>query len=128
MFSHPQFQVASQLLIGLMFQGPSRQLGDRVEDVRHALEVSAELIRQWEEDQPGSFAHQMGKRLQRYTLSPAKPILRFRGAKMATSSPSSSSLGLSVPLSLFQTRGLVATMCSSTRPMASRSFDHSCSV
>ncbi len=52
MFSHPQFQVASQLLIGLMFQGPSRQLGDRVEDVRHALEVSAELIRQWEEDQP----------------------------------------------------------------------------
>ena len=49
MFSHPQFQVASQLLIGLMFQGPSRQLGDRVEDVRHALEVSAELIRQWEE-------------------------------------------------------------------------------
>lgn len=52
MFSHPQFQVASQLLVGLMFQGPSRQLGDRVEDVRHALEVSAELIRQWEEDQP----------------------------------------------------------------------------
>ncbi len=52
MFSHPQFQIASQLLIGLMSQGTSRQLGDRVEDVRHALDVSAELIRQWEEDQP----------------------------------------------------------------------------
>ena len=52
MFSHPQFQIASQLLIGLMSQGSSRQLSDRVEDVRHALDVSAELIRQWEEDQP----------------------------------------------------------------------------
>ncbi len=52
MFSHPQFQVASQLLVGLMSQGSSRQLSDRVEDVRHALDVSAELIRQWEEDQP----------------------------------------------------------------------------
>ena len=52
MLSHPQFQIASQLLIGLMSQGRSRQLSDRVEDVRHALDVSAELIRQWEEDQP----------------------------------------------------------------------------
>lgn len=52
MFSHPQFQIASQLLIGLMSQGSSRQMSDRVEDVRHALDVSAELIRQWEEDQP----------------------------------------------------------------------------
>lgn len=52
MFSHPQFQIASQLLIGLMSQGASRQLSDRVEDVRHALDVSAELIRQWEEDRP----------------------------------------------------------------------------
>ncbi len=54
MFSHPQFQIASQLLTGLMSQGTSRQLGDRVEDVRHALDVSAELIRQWEQDQPRS--------------------------------------------------------------------------
>lgn len=52
MLSHPQFHIASQLLIGLMSQGSSRQLSDRVEDVRHALDVSAELIRQWEEDQP----------------------------------------------------------------------------
>lgn len=52
MFSHPQFKIASQLLIGLMSQSPSRQLSDRVDDVRHALDVSAELIRQWEEDKP----------------------------------------------------------------------------
>ncbi len=52
MLSNPQLQIASQLLIGLMSQARSRQLDDRVEDVRHALDVSAELIRQWEEDQP----------------------------------------------------------------------------
>jgi len=48
MLSHPQLQIAGQILIGLMCRGRSRELSDRVIDVRHALEVSAELIRQWE--------------------------------------------------------------------------------
>jgi hypothetical protein len=52
MFTHPQFQIASQLLTGLTCQVGSRHLSDRVDDVRHALDVSAELIRQPEMDQP----------------------------------------------------------------------------
>lgn len=48
MLSNPQFQIASQLLIGLMRQARSRDRGDQIADVRHALEVSAELIRQWQ--------------------------------------------------------------------------------
>jgi len=47
MLSNPHFQVASRLLIGLMCRARSRDRGDQIADVRHALEVSAELIRQW---------------------------------------------------------------------------------
>ncbi len=50
MLSNPQFQIASQLLIGLMCRTKSYERSDQVADVRQALEVSAELIRQWESD------------------------------------------------------------------------------
>lgn len=50
MLSNPQFQIASQLLIGLMCRTRSYDRCDQVADVRQALEVSAELIRQWQGD------------------------------------------------------------------------------
>ncbi len=48
--SNPQFQIASKLLIGLMCRTKSYERSNQVADVRQALEVSAELIRQWEGD------------------------------------------------------------------------------
>lgn len=42
-----QLHIASQLLSALMVSTPSRDIDDRDVDVRHALDVAAELIRQW---------------------------------------------------------------------------------
>lgn len=42
-----QLHIASQLLSALMVNTPSRDIDDRDVDVRHALDVAAELIRQW---------------------------------------------------------------------------------
>ncbi len=42
-----QLHIASQLLSALMFQTPSRDMDDREADIRHALDVAAELMRQW---------------------------------------------------------------------------------
>ncbi len=39
-----QLQIASQLLSALMVQTPSRDIDDRDVDVRHALDVAAELM------------------------------------------------------------------------------------
>jgi len=42
-----QLHIASQLLSALMVNTPSRDMDDREADIRHALDVAAELMRQW---------------------------------------------------------------------------------
>jgi hypothetical protein len=42
----PQLEIASRVLSGIIAQDRNRQLIERVDDIRHSLEVAAELIRQ----------------------------------------------------------------------------------
>lgn len=48
MLSNPQFLVAGQILTGLMCGRQPRESGECAQEVRYALEASAELIRQWQ--------------------------------------------------------------------------------
>lgn len=42
----PQLEIASRVLSGIIAQDRNRKLLDRIDDIRHSLEVAAELIRQ----------------------------------------------------------------------------------
>lgn len=44
----PQLEIASRVLSGIIAQDRNRKLPDRIDDILHALEVAAELIRQRE--------------------------------------------------------------------------------
>ena len=48
----PQLEIASRLLSGIISQDRNRKLGDRADDIRHSLDVAAELIRQSDERKP----------------------------------------------------------------------------
>ena len=48
----PKLEIASRLLSGIISQDRHRTLGDRSDDIRHSLEVAAELIRQSDERSP----------------------------------------------------------------------------
>lgn len=61
----PKLEIASRLLSGIISQDRHRTLGDRSDDIRHSLEVAAELIRQSEERSPPDLD---------LTLEPPAPI------------------------------------------------------
>lgn len=42
----PKLEIASRLLSGIISQDRNRKLTDRSDDIRHSLDVAAELIRQ----------------------------------------------------------------------------------
>ena len=48
----PTLEIASRLLSGIISQDRNRRLDDRTEDIRHSLEVAAELIRQSDDRKP----------------------------------------------------------------------------
>ncbi len=48
----PQLEIASRLLSGIISQDRNRKLGDRADDIRHSLDVAAELIRQNDDRKP----------------------------------------------------------------------------
>jgi hypothetical protein len=61
----PKLEIASRLLSSLIAQDRHRTLGDRSDDISHALEVAAELIRQSDERAPPDLD---------LTLDPPAPI------------------------------------------------------
>ncbi len=68
----PKLEIASRLLSGIISQDRNRKLTDRSDDIRHSLDVAAELIRQSEERSPPDLD---------LTLDPPKPI-RTREARV----------------------------------------------
>lgn len=48
----PQLRIASKLLGHLLWQGPSRELPDRMEDVQHAWDVAGALLQLSYESEP----------------------------------------------------------------------------
>lgn len=61
----PKLEIASRLLSGIISQDRNRKLDDRSDDIRHSLEVAAELIRQSGERSPPDLE---------LTLDPPRPI------------------------------------------------------
>jgi len=61
----PQLEIASRLLSGIISQDRNRKLTDRSEDIRHSLDVAAELIRQSDQRSPPDLD---------LTLDPPSPI------------------------------------------------------
>lgn len=62
MMQDPQLDIASRLLIGLIGQNRSRVLAERMDDIRHATEVAAELIRQNQPRGPAQLEHTLKPR------------------------------------------------------------------
>jgi hypothetical protein len=48
----PKLEIASRLLSGIIAQDRNRTHSDRSDDIRHSIEVAAELIRQTDEQSP----------------------------------------------------------------------------
>lgn len=61
----PKLEIASRLLSGIISQDRNRKLDDRSDDIRHSLEVAAELIRQSGESTPPDLE---------LTFDPPRPI------------------------------------------------------
>lgn len=53
----PQLEIASRVLSGIIAQDRNRKLPDRLDDIRHSLEVAAELIRQRDGNQTPALDH-----------------------------------------------------------------------
>ena len=67
----PQLEIASRVLSGIIAQDRNRQLADRIDDIRHSLEVAAELIRQRDGGEAPSYEY-------RPPLNPAPKTLERR--------------------------------------------------
>lgn len=48
----PKLEIASRLLSSMISQDRNRKLSDRSDDIRHSIELAAELIRQTDEQSP----------------------------------------------------------------------------
>lgn len=48
----PKLEIASRLLSSIISQDRNRKLSDRSDDIRHSIELAAELIRQTDEQSP----------------------------------------------------------------------------
>jgi hypothetical protein len=53
----PKLEIASRVLSGIIAQDRNRQLIERVDDIRHSLEVAAELIRQRDGGETPTYEH-----------------------------------------------------------------------
>lgn len=88
----PQLEIASRVLSGIIAQDRNRKLLDRIDDIRHSLEVAAELIRQRDGGQSPDYdltprltpgPRTMERKIERDETPPFSELLAERQAREA---------------------------------------------